>query len=295
MEPDDRRCRDEPPSWRGRARGVSGAPWPPPPRSPPSSHRRPPPPARGPRAVAAWLFVVAAIVFTMIVVGGITRLTESGLSIVRWDPVGGIVPPLSAADWAREYAAYRTSPQGILVNAGMPLAAFKGIFFWEYLHRVIARLFVAALVLPMAWFAVRRQVPAGLRSTAADPVRPRRARAGRRLVDGGERPRQGPRRRAGTAGDAPGHRADHPVGRAVDRARPVPRRCRGQHGDGPPRRGTGCRGGPAADPLDRAVLRAARRADRLGRLHRGPARRPRRRHLAADAGARRPAAGEPDR
>jgi cytochrome c oxidase assembly protein subunit 15 len=114
-----------------------------------------------PRAVAAWLFAVAAIVFTMIVVGGITRLTESGLSIVRWDPVGGIVPPLSPGDWAREYAAYRTSPQGILVNAGMPLAAFKGIFFWEYLHRVIARVFVIALVLPMAWFAVRRQVPAG--------------------------------------------------------------------------------------------------------------------------------------
>ena len=114
-----------------------------------------------PRALAAWLFAVAAVVFVMVVVGGITRLTESGLSIVRWDPVGGIVPPLSAADWAREYAAYRTSPQGVLVNAGMPLAAFKGIFFWEYLHRVIARLFVAALVLPMAWFAARGAVAAG--------------------------------------------------------------------------------------------------------------------------------------
>ena len=115
-----------------------------------------------PRAVATWLFAVAAIVFAMVVVGGITRLTESGLSIVRWDPVGGIVPPLSAADWAREYAAYRTSPQGILVNAAMGLAAFKGIFFWEYLHRVIARVFVVALIVPMAWFAVRREFPTGL-------------------------------------------------------------------------------------------------------------------------------------
>ncbi len=114
-----------------------------------------------PRRVAAWLFVVAAIVFVMVVVGGVTRLTESGLSIVRWDPVGGVVPPLSAADWAAEYAAYRTSPQGILVNADMGIAAFKGIFFWEYLHRVIARVFVVALVVPMAWFALRRQVPAG--------------------------------------------------------------------------------------------------------------------------------------
>ncbi len=114
-----------------------------------------------PRALAAWLFAVAGIVFVMVVVGGITRLTESGLSIVRWDPVGGIVPPLTAADWAREYAAYRTSPQGVLVNAGMSMAAFKGIFFWEWLHRVIARVFVAALIVPMAWFAVRRQIPAG--------------------------------------------------------------------------------------------------------------------------------------
>ncbi len=114
-----------------------------------------------PLAVARWLFAVAALIVAMVVVGGITRLTESGLSIVRWDPVGGIVPPRTAADWTAEYAAYRTSPQGILVNADMGLAAFKGIFFWEYLHRVIARGFVAALIVPMAWFAVRRQVPAG--------------------------------------------------------------------------------------------------------------------------------------
>ncbi len=114
-----------------------------------------------PRAVATWLFAVAAIVFLMIVVGGITRLTESGLSIVRWDPVGGIVPPLSDADWAAEYAAYRTSPQGLLINADMGIAAFKGIFFWEYLHRVIARVFVAALILPMAFFAATRAIPRG--------------------------------------------------------------------------------------------------------------------------------------
>jgi len=114
-----------------------------------------------PRAIALWLLAVAALVFVMIVVGGITRLTESGLSIVRWDPVSGIVPPLSAADWAAEYAAYRTSPQGVLVNADMGLAAFKGIFFWEYLHRVIARIFVAALVLPMAVFAMARSIPRG--------------------------------------------------------------------------------------------------------------------------------------
>ena len=114
-----------------------------------------------PRAVATWLLAVALLVFTMVVVGGITRLTESGLSIVRWDPIGGIVPPLNDADWLAEYAAYRTSPQGVLVNADMGVAAFKHIFFWEYLHRVIARVFVTMLVLPMAWFAVTRAVPRG--------------------------------------------------------------------------------------------------------------------------------------
>ncbi len=114
-----------------------------------------------PRAVAIWLLAVAALVFVMVVVGGITRLTESGLSIVRWDPVGGIVPPLNAADWQAEYAAYRASPQGELVNAGMSLAAFKGIFFWEYLHRLLGRVIGLAFALPLAWFALRRAVPEG--------------------------------------------------------------------------------------------------------------------------------------
>lgn len=114
-----------------------------------------------PRAIATWLFAVAALVFAMVVVGGITRLTESGLSIVRWDPLGGIVPPLSAADWQAEYAAYRASPQGALVNAGMDLAAFKGIFFWEYVHRLLARLIGFAFALPLLWFAVTRAIPKG--------------------------------------------------------------------------------------------------------------------------------------
>ena len=119
-------------------------------------------PARArPRAVAAWLFAVALLVFCIVVIGGITRLTESGLSIVRWDPLSGIVPPLSDADWLAEYAAYRTSPQGVLVNPDMGVAAFKQIYFWEYLHRVIARLVVVALVLPMAGFAAVRAIPRG--------------------------------------------------------------------------------------------------------------------------------------
>jgi cytochrome c oxidase assembly protein subunit 15 len=114
-----------------------------------------------PKAIAAWLFAVAALVFAMVVVGGITRLTESGLSIVKWNPVGGMVPPLSAAEWARVFADYRASPQGHLVNAGMTLAAFKGIFFWEWLHRLLGMSIGTAFALPLVVFALLRWVPRG--------------------------------------------------------------------------------------------------------------------------------------
>ena len=114
-----------------------------------------------PRLIALWLFAVAALVFIMVVVGGITRLTESGLSIVRWNPIGGMIPPLNAAQWLDTFAAYQTSPQGRLINAGMSLAAFKGIFFWEWLHRLIGMSFSIVFALPLAIFLLRRWVPAG--------------------------------------------------------------------------------------------------------------------------------------
>lgn len=114
-----------------------------------------------PHAIANWLLGVAALVFLIVVVGGITRLTESGLSMVRWEPVSGIIPPLNDADWAGEFAAYRASPQYTQVNAGMSLAAFKDIYFWEYLHRVLARIFGVAVLLPALWFAVKRAIPEG--------------------------------------------------------------------------------------------------------------------------------------
>ena len=114
-----------------------------------------------PRAVAAWLFAVAALVFAMVVVGGITRLTESGLSIVKWNPVGGMVPPLSAADWNHVFAEYRASPQGRLVNTGIDLAAFKDIFFWEWLHRLIGMSIGTVFAVPLAAFVALRWVPRG--------------------------------------------------------------------------------------------------------------------------------------
>jgi cytochrome c oxidase assembly protein subunit 15 len=114
-----------------------------------------------PGAIAAWLWFVAALIVAIVVVGGITRLTESGLSITEWKPLSGIVPPLTDAQWQAEFANYRKIPQYAAINSGMTLAAFKGIFFWEYIHRLLARVIGSAFALPLLWFAVRRQIPKG--------------------------------------------------------------------------------------------------------------------------------------
>ena len=114
-----------------------------------------------PRLLVWWLWIVAALVVAMVVVGGITRLTESGLSITRWKPISGIVPPLNAAQWEAEFAAYRQIPEYREMNAGMTLAGFKAIFFWEFLHRLLGRLIGMAFALPLLWFTIRRQVPRG--------------------------------------------------------------------------------------------------------------------------------------
>lgn len=114
-----------------------------------------------PRAIAGWLLGIAALVFAMVVVGGITRLTESGLSITRWDVVSGTLPPLTEAEWQHQFALYQQSSQYQLMNRGMSLAAFKGIFFWEYVHRLLGRLVGLAFALPLAWFWLKRQIPAG--------------------------------------------------------------------------------------------------------------------------------------
>lgn len=114
-----------------------------------------------PRALAIWLLVVAAMIVAIVVVGGITRLTESGLSITRWAPVTGIVPPLTAAQWQIEFDHYRQIDQYAAVHAGMTLDQFKGIFFWEYIHRLLARTIGTVFALPLAWFALRRMIPAG--------------------------------------------------------------------------------------------------------------------------------------
>jgi heme a synthase len=114
-----------------------------------------------PRAVAAWLLVCCALVFAMIVVGGVTRLTHSGLSITEWQPIVGTMPPLTDADWQAAFAKYQATPEYKLVNHGMSLAGFKGIFWWEYAHRLLGRLIGAAFLVPLVWFALRGAIPKG--------------------------------------------------------------------------------------------------------------------------------------
>ena len=116
-----------------------------------------------PLALSNWLFAVAFLVFAMVVIGGITRLTESGLSITEWRPITGAIPPLSDADWARAFELYQRTPEYRQINgpAGMDLAAFQSIFFWEWLHRLMGRIVGLAFALPLAWFALKRSIPSG--------------------------------------------------------------------------------------------------------------------------------------
>lgn len=113
-------------------------------------------------AVRRWLLAIWALVLVMVVVGGITRLTGSGLSIVEWQPVIGILPPLSEHDWQALFSQYQSSPQFRDVNHWMALADFKRIFFWEYVHRLIGRLIGFAVLLPFGLFALQGRLSAAL-------------------------------------------------------------------------------------------------------------------------------------
>ncbi len=111
------------------------------------------------QAVAIWLWAVAALVFAMVVVGGVTRLTGSGLSITEWKPIMGALPPMNAADWAEAFEKYKAIPQYQQVNAGMTMGEFQGIFFWEWFHRLLGRLIGAAFAIPFLVFLVMRKLP----------------------------------------------------------------------------------------------------------------------------------------
>ncbi len=108
-----------------------------------------------PAAVRIWLLVVAALVFAMIVVGGATRLTGSGLSITEWQPIVGTIPPLNEEQWEEAFAKYREIPQYQIINRGMSLHEFKSIFWWEWGHRFLGRFIGVAFLVPFAWFLWR--------------------------------------------------------------------------------------------------------------------------------------------
>ena len=115
------------------------------------------------RAVRWWLLSIAALIAVMVLVGGATRLTESGLSIVEWKPVTGALPPLGEAQWRQAFEAYQTIPQYRAMNAGMSLAEFKTIFWWEWSHRLLGRVIGIAYLLPFLWFMWRGVLAADLR------------------------------------------------------------------------------------------------------------------------------------
>ena len=119
--------------------------------------------ARRRRAVRAWLLAVAGLVLAMVMVGGATRLTESGLSIVEWQLVTGTLPPLSEAQWQAEFEKYKTIPQYRELNRGMNLAEFKTIYWWEWTHRFLGRLIGAAFLLPLLFFLWRGWIAPPLR------------------------------------------------------------------------------------------------------------------------------------
>jgi cytochrome c oxidase assembly protein subunit 15 len=116
---------------------------------------------RGAHAVAAWLLVCCALVFAMVVVGGVTRLTHSGLSITEWQPIVGALPPLDDAQWQATFEKYQRTPEYRLVNHDMTLGGFKRIFWWEYFHRLLGRAIGVVFLVPFLWFAARRRIPRG--------------------------------------------------------------------------------------------------------------------------------------
>lgn len=114
------------------------------------------------RAIAIWLLIVAALIVGMIVLGGLTRLTGSGLSITEWKPIHGALPPLNQTEWQQEFDAYKAIPQYQQINSGMTLDEFKGIFWWEWAHRNLGRFIGFAFLIPFLVFAFQRRIEPSL-------------------------------------------------------------------------------------------------------------------------------------
>ncbi len=104
------------------------------------------------RAIRIWLYAIAAMVLAMVVVGGATRLTESGLSITEWEPIHGVIPPLNESEWQEEFAKYQQIPEYQEINLGTTLAEFKAIYWWEWSHRLLGRVIGIVFLVPFLWF-----------------------------------------------------------------------------------------------------------------------------------------------
>ena len=113
------------------------------------------------RSIAIWLFVMILLVAAIIVIGGTTRLTNSGLSITEWAPIRGVLPPLSDSQWVAEFEKYKKIPEFMAEHPGMDLAGFKFIYFWEWTHRQIGRLIGLVYALPFFFFLLRGKLPRG--------------------------------------------------------------------------------------------------------------------------------------
>lgn len=114
------------------------------------------------RQIAYWLFFCAAVIFGMILLGGVTRLTSSGLSMVDWKPIMGVIPPMTQADWQEMFLKYQQFPEYQKINVGMSLEDFKPIFMYEYLHRVLGRLIGVIFIVPFLFFYFSRRIKTGL-------------------------------------------------------------------------------------------------------------------------------------
>ena len=110
------------------------------------------------KMIRRWYWSGATLVFLILIIGGITRLTGSGLSMTDWKPIMGSIPPMSETQWEDAFEQYKQFPEYKEINSGMSLAEFQVIFFWEYLHRMLGRLLGLVFVVPFAWFLVRRKV-----------------------------------------------------------------------------------------------------------------------------------------
>src|SRR6185369_7643656 len=113
-------------------------------------------------AVRWWLYVVVFVMFALFLVGGATRLTHAGLSITEWQPIHGVIPPLNEAEWQEEFSKYQQIPEYQILNQGMTLAAFKGIFWWEWAHRLLGRVIGVVFLLPLVFFAATGRIERAL-------------------------------------------------------------------------------------------------------------------------------------